>query len=131
MALSKNAAELQDAYQSRDAKAFAQLLKEDVFWGDPDDPQYPEACHNAKEVLAWYEGLIKQGVTARVTEVIEDANMVALGLSIEWPTGVREDPPGTRYQIFRFQDEGIDLIFGVDDRTTAIQLMREWSQRQL
>ncbi len=131
MTLSDSAAHLKAIYEARDAEAFAHILCDDVFWGDPEYPQEPDACHSAEEVLTHYQGMIEQGVSATVTEILTELNMVALGLLISWPPEFENNAPRTHYQIFRFRDDRIDLICGTEDREKAVDMMRVWSQRKL
>lgn len=119
MTPSSYAKTLQTIYETQNIAAFAQLLSDTIFWGDPAYPADPNACHDTTSVVARYQSMLSRGVTARVIDVLEGEETVALGLAVVWPPGIREDPPQNRYQIFHFRKGRIDRITGATDRASA------------
>jgi ketosteroid isomerase-like protein len=125
MGLSPHAEALVSAYQTRDLTALADLLHEDVFWGDPAFPDAPRACHSRSEVLAQYRLLMGTGtgVRATIVDVVQSDTAVALGLSVEWPPESHRETPDVRYQVFTFRGGRISQIVGADDRRAVVEML--------
>ncbi|MFC0545139.1 nuclear transport factor 2 family protein [Kutzneria chonburiensis] len=67
------------ALSAPDPAAFAALLHPDAHWG--------ESCRNRDEVLAWYQGLLDQGVRLTVREIQPDGDRLLLTVDIDGPDG--------------------------------------------
>jgi hypothetical protein len=70
---------LRAALESADPAAFAALLHPDARWG--------ESCRNRDEVLAWYQGLLDQGVRFTVRDISPDGDRLCLTIDVTGPDG--------------------------------------------
>lgn len=67
------------ALSAADPAALAALLHPDAHWG--------ESCRNRDEVLAWYRGLLDQGVRFTVRAVRADGDVLRLTVDVTGPDG--------------------------------------------
>lgn len=77
------AALLPDALARRSAEAFAELLDPDVRWGGADETE--ETCHGRDEVLAFYAGLLSEGVTLAVQDSRVEGQQVRMTVRVQSP----------------------------------------------
>ena len=76
------------ALESADPAAFAALLHPDARWGD--------SCRNRDEVLAWYQGLLDQGVRFTVRAMAVDGELLRLTIDVTGPDGTWTAHPVVR-----------------------------------
>ena len=70
---------VRSALSSADPAELAALLHPDARWG--------ESCRNRDEVLAWYQGLLDQGVRLTVRDVRPDGDLLHLTVDLAGPDG--------------------------------------------
>ena len=104
---------LRSAFELQDLDILAGVLDPDVRWGGEEDT--PETCQNRADVLAWYGGLIDQGVRASVVAAEVEPDRVVLTLDVTWPGG------GTsrNHQVFRIAAGHIVDIRGQEEGSTG------------
>ncbi len=106
------------ALEGGDLDAYHELLAPGVHWGPPDQAEW--GCHNRREVLAWYKAARRQGLQARVDEVVAGTDCILVGLSVMGHRGSDEGPvPRPRWQVLTINDGLIVDICGFDDRHQA------------
>ena len=69
------------AYEQADLDGFAELLAEDVRWGDD---EHPNRCRNRDDVLSTFAAWVGAGVSAKVTALDIGPQGVACKLHVEW-----------------------------------------------
>jgi hypothetical protein len=110
---------LRSAFDGADLALLETLLAEEVRWGGEEDTE--ETCHTRGDVLRWYTRLRGRGVRARVTEVLDQGEVVILALAL---TGHDTDPddelPARLFQVFRIVDGLVVDIRGFPDRADAV-----------
>jgi len=67
------------ALDSADPARFAELLHPDARWG--------ESCRTRDEVLAWYQGLLDQGIRFTVRDIRADGELLHVTLDVTGPDG--------------------------------------------
>jgi ketosteroid isomerase-like protein len=109
------AAQIRQAYSTRNLDALAPLLAEDVTWGDPGTPR---GCRNRSDVLATFSRLMADGVDGEITELSQGNSGMLCGLAAHWPDGTGK-PDRTAFHVYRVQDGLITRIDRFDDRDSA------------
>jgi ketosteroid isomerase-like protein len=109
---------LRTAFDGADLTLLGSLLAGEVRWGGEEDTD--DTCHTRADVLRWYTRLHDRGVRARVTEVLDEGDVVLLGLAL---TGHDTDParavPDHLFQVFHIVDGLVVDIRGFPDRADA------------
>jgi ketosteroid isomerase-like protein len=112
------AARVRAALQSANLEALRDLLDPDVRWGPPDDPE--TGCRSRDEVLAWYRRAKDQGAQAAVTEVVEGAGTLLVGLRVSGTrTAAEQGGEADRWQVLTLANGRVVDIRGFDDREAA------------
>lgn len=91
------------ALSSPDPAAFAELLHPEAHWG--------ESCRNRDEVLAWYQGLLDQGVRLTVRDISPDGELLRLTIDVDGPDGTWTAHPLVRLAgdlVIDIRPEGAD-----------------------
>jgi hypothetical protein len=116
MTLDQIAEQLGSAFATKNLDAFAELLAEDVRWGDDDNPN---RCRSRSDAVATFSRLLGEGVDGEVTETIIGANGIAICLHVRWP-----DPGEGRsvnlYQDYLVHDGIVTEIQRHNDRRSAL-----------
>jgi ankyrin repeat protein len=103
------------AYDTADTELFASLLHPEVRWGGG-----LEGCSNRAQVLARYQGQLRQGFRAQVTATEVRGDAVVIGLAVARPAdGARPRPPAAVYQVLRVREGMIVSISGAQDLAAA------------
>ena len=111
--LAEVAHHLETAHRDLDLDLLGSLLHPEVHWTG--------LCNNRGEVLAWYRGLMADGVTATVQSVELDRDAVVLGLAVaRQAEGARAAPAQHLYQVFVIDNAQVVDIRGYPDRTSAL-----------
>lgn len=99
--------------------AYAELLAEDVRWGDDENPN---KCRSRSEMITTFARLLGEGVDGEVTEAIVGANGIAVCLHVRWPNP-GEDRSVDLYQDYLVTDGLVTEIQRYDDRRSAISAL--------
>jgi hypothetical protein len=67
------------ALSAADPAQFAALLHPDARWGD--------SCRSRSDVLAWYQGLLDQGIRFTVRSIQPDGDLLHVTLDVTGPAG--------------------------------------------
>ena len=67
------------ALDSADPARLAALLHPDAHWG--------ESCRTRSDVLAWYQGLLDQGIRFTVQDIRADGDLLHITLDVTGPDG--------------------------------------------
>jgi ketosteroid isomerase-like protein len=106
------------ALESGDLNAIGALLDPDVRWGPPDDPE--GGCVNRDQVLDFWRLSRDAGARAAVTEVVEGADTLLVGLAVTGlaPAGDQRNET-VRWQVLKLANGLVTDIRGFDDRESA------------
>ncbi|MHB8439698.1 MAG: nuclear transport factor 2 family protein [Acidimicrobiales bacterium] len=109
---------IRSAIEATDLDAFAELLADDVRWGDGD---HPRACRSRADVLRTFGALMSSGVRADIAELRTGANGVLCALNIHWPEGSPRADDTLLYHVYLVRDGLIYEVKRFDDRYSAAQ----------
>lgn len=118
MTTEEMAVRLTAAFEAEDMALLEPLLHIDVHWGGADDSE--DACQSRGDVLSWYSGLRRSGVTAVVTDTVVGTNAVLLTLDV---TGSRRGRHLVVHQVFRLADGLVRDIRGFPERDLALAML--------
>ena len=106
------------ALESGDLEAIGELLDPDVRWGPPDDPD--GGCVNRDQVLDFWRLSRDAGARAAVTEVVEGADTLLVGLQVTGLAPAEDRRNETvRWQVLKLANGLVIDIRGFDDRESA------------
>jgi ketosteroid isomerase-like protein len=115
----RNIAErVRTALESGDLDAIGELLDPDVRWGPPDDPD--GGCVNRDQVLDFWRLSRDAGARAAVTEVVEGADTLLVGLQVTGLAPTEDRGSETvRWQVLTLANGLVTDIRGFDNRESA------------
>jgi ketosteroid isomerase-like protein len=106
------------ALESGDLDAIGELLDPDVRWGPPDDPD--GGCVNRDQVLDFWRLSRDAGARAAVTEVVEGADTLLVGLQVTGLAPTEDRGSETvRWQVLTLANGLVTDIRGFDNRESA------------
>jgi ketosteroid isomerase-like protein len=109
---------LRAALNTANMDDFAQLLSEDVTWGDVN---HPRGCRNRPQVLAIFRRNLLEGASARVDELVSGTRGILVVLDVTWPPRSSHGFEQIVHQVYFVRDGLVTEICGFEDRETAMR----------
>jgi ketosteroid isomerase-like protein len=112
--------EIRRAMETADLEVMGELLAPDARWGAPE--QDVPTCHNAQQVLAWYEIARDNGLRAEVMDTVIIAHNIVVGFKI-LATREATAPTGDalRWQVLSVRGGQVAEIRGYETRREATE----------